>query len=102
MLTKPKTTGPSKVIRFKRRKQKRLPRRPLEAIAEDFATWDAGAADAGLNWSEFTRRALHIACGNAEQLEALLARRRLSEKGGFKNEQAKRAKAAATRAGRKG
>jgi hypothetical protein len=61
MLTKPKTTGVGKVVRFKRRKQKRLPRRPLEAVTQDWERWDAAAEASGLNWSEFTRRALNTA-----------------------------------------
>jgi len=61
MLTKPKTTGRGTVVTFKRRKQKRNKRRLLEAVAGDWERWDAAAKVAGLNWSEFTRRALDVA-----------------------------------------
>lgn len=52
-------------MRFKRRKQERNPRRPLEAVAQDFERWDAAAERVGLNWSEFTRRALNAASDQA-------------------------------------
>lgn len=57
MLSKPKTTGPGKTVRFKRRKQTRNKRRPLEAVTQDWAAWDTAAKARGLNWSEFARRA---------------------------------------------
>jgi len=105
MLTKPKTTGAGKVIRFKRRQQKRNPRRPLEAVAQDFERWDAAATRVGLNWSEFTRRALNAAADSAgvptsEVMSALA--HALSEKGASKKRAAARAKPTAKRAVRKG
>ncbi len=102
MLTKAKTTGGGTVVRFKRRQQKRNPRRPLEAVAQDFEHWDAAAAYLGLNWSEFTRRVLNEAA-SAIKKEALRANGfGLSEKPGSKNGAAARAKLPAKRAGRKG
>jgi len=85
------TTGRAKVVRFRRRKQKRNPRRPLEAVAQDWARWDAAAKEMGINWSEFVRRA---------QDAFILAQ--LSEKPGVKTEPEARAKPAAKRAARKG
>ena len=98
MLVKPKTTGPGKVVQFKRRQVRRNPRRPLEAVEQDFKRWDAAAAVEGLNWSEFARRAL------ADRAAGVLGfgRRPLSEKGGSKNGSSSSAKATGTRAGRKG
>lgn len=107
VLTKPKTTGTAKVIRFKRRQQKRNPRRPLEAVAKDFERWDAAASRVGLNWSEFTRRALNAASDAAgvpttEQMSAIEHSLAVSEKGGLKKRAAARAKPTAKRAVRKG
>lgn len=82
MLAPPKTTGPGKTVRFKRRTQKRLPRRLLEAVPQDWERWDAAARAAGLNWSEFTRRALNTAVGNADALALAAA---VSEKPARKN-----------------
>ena len=95
MLVKPKTTGPGKVVRFKRRQVRRNPRRPLEAVQQDFNRWDHAAAWLGLNWSEFARRAL-------KEKVASLDVPTLSEKGGVKNGSSSSAKATGTRAGRKG
>ena len=100
MLTKPKTSGTGKVVKFKRRQQKRNPRRPLEAVAQDFERWDAAAAAAGLNWSEFTRRALNEASRDVRTFGLHSAT--LSEKGGAKNDGPKRTKVTGTRAARKG
>ena len=58
MLTKPQTKGPSKMVRFRKRKQKRNPRRLLESVAGDWERWDEAAKIEGVNWSEFCRRAL--------------------------------------------
>jgi hypothetical protein len=58
MLTKPKTDGPGKTVRFKKRQQKRNPRKLIEATAKDWARWLAGAEAEGVNFNEFTRRAL--------------------------------------------
>ena len=93
MLSKPKTTGAGKVVRFKRRKQKRNPRRPLEAVAQDWERWDAAAETTGLNWSEFTRRALNAAADNALGV---------AEKGPPKLHASTSTKATPRRAGRKG
>lgn len=41
-----------------RRVQKRNKRRLLEAVDTDWQRWDEAAKLQGLNWSEFTRRAL--------------------------------------------
>jgi len=59
MLTKPQQTGPGKTVRFKRRKQKRNPRRLVESVPADWIRWDAAAEREGVNWSEFARRALN-------------------------------------------
>ena len=60
MLAKPETKAPvKKIVRLKRRKQVRNPRRLLESVPNDWAYWDQGAAAEGVNWSEYTRRALH-------------------------------------------
>lgn len=109
MLTKPKTTGVAKVIRFKRRQQKRNPRRPLEAVAKDFERWDAAAAALGLNWSEFARRAMNRVAELelAETPQMLSAERgavygTVSEKGASKKRTTARTKPTAKRAVRKG
>lgn len=109
MLVKPKTTGVGKVVSFKRRQVRRLPRRPLEAVPQDFERWDAAAAVLGLNWSEFTRRALNAACGPGDAAFYGIAMPstpqiifRASEKPGSKKRARARAKATGTRAGRKG
>ena len=60
MLTKPKTTGPGRVVKFRVRKQRRNKRRLLESVDQDWARWDAAAKAAGLNFSEFARRALNL------------------------------------------
>jgi hypothetical protein len=60
MLAKAKKKGPGRVVRFKRRKQKRNPRRLLESVPKDWGRWDRAAAREGVNWSEFTRRALEV------------------------------------------
>ena len=62
MLSKPKTTGRGRKVRFVVRKQKRNKRRVLESVPEDWERWDAAAKIAGLNWSELTRRALEQLC----------------------------------------
>jgi len=109
MQAPPKRTGPAEVVRFKRRKQKRLPRRLLEAVAEDWERWDAAARAAGLNWSEFTRRALNAAVGNAGAFPTRLERKTMqlasafvSEKPASKNGAAPRKKTAARVARGKG
>jgi hypothetical protein len=109
MLAPPKTTGPGKTVRFKRRKQKRLPRRLLEAVPADWERWDAAARAAGLNWSEFTRRALNAAVGTevqqATRLERKtmdLASRFLSQKPTAKNGAAAAKKTRPAKAARKG
>ena len=56
-------------MRFKRRKQKRLPRRLLESVQQDWERWDKYAKLEGLNWSEFTRRALEQRCSSLQELE---------------------------------
>ena len=59
MLTKPITEGtPGKLVRFRKRKQKRNPAKLIEATANDWARWQRGADTEGVNFSEFTRRAL--------------------------------------------
>lgn len=60
MLVKPTLTGPSKTVTLKRRKQKRNKTRVLESVDGDWAHWDAAAKVEGVNWSEFTRRALFV------------------------------------------
>jgi hypothetical protein len=105
MLTKPKTSGPGTVVRFKRRQQKRNRRRPLEAVEQDWEMWDAAAERMGINWSEFCRRAqnaLAASLGPELTLDVVRRRHTVSEKGGVKNGAAKRTKVAGTRAARKG
>lgn len=87
--------GAGTVIAFKR-VQKRNFRRPLEAKPHEWQHWDAAAAVAGLNWSEFTRRALNAATAK------LLGYQQVSEKPGSKLAALARANLAAKRAGRKG
>ncbi len=87
------------------RQQKRNPRRLLESVPSDWSRWDMAADRVGLNWSEFTRRALNAAADSAGvptagQLSA--AQHALSEKGASKNGAAVRTKPAAKRAARKG
>lgn len=62
MLSKPKTTGRGRQVRFVVRKQKRNPRRLLESVPEDWERWDTAAKIVNLNWSELTRRALEQFC----------------------------------------
>ena len=104
MLVKPKTTGPGKVVRFKRRQVRRNPRRPLEAVQQDFNRWDTAAALLGLNWSEFARRAMNQAAWLTEKpgQRVALAVPELSEKPGPDEHRRTRAKATGTRAVRKG
>lgn len=109
MLSKPKTTGPGTLVKFRRRQQKRIPRRPLEAVRADFDKWDAAAKILGINWSEFTRRALNAHAHAALSGYVLgvspsdfVPLPKVSEKGGSKNGAPARAKPAAKRAGRKG
>lgn len=98
MLTKPKTTGAGKVVRFKRRKQKRNPRRPLEAVQPDWDRWDEAAELLGINWSEFARRAQ-----NAYWEQTYVhQQRQLSEKGASENASSSSKKKAASSRGRKG
>lgn len=59
MLTRKKTEGPTIGTAKIRRKQKRNPRRLVEATPQDWARWDAAARAEGVNFSEFTRRALN-------------------------------------------
>lgn len=54
-----------------KRKRVRNKRRPVEAVQADWDRWDAAAAVAGLNFSEFARRALTQA---SQQIEAMLTR----------------------------
>ncbi len=58
MLTKPKTDGPVLSKRVVRRRQKRNPQRVTIATAKDWARWDVAADIEGVNFAEFTRRAL--------------------------------------------
>ena len=104
--------GEGKPVTMKR-VQKRNPRRLLEAVPEDWARWDAAARLAGLNWSEFTRRALNGAAAAAGlRLPALAprwsaervaeTRPLVSEKGASKKASSNGTKSRATRAPRKG
>lgn len=118
MLTRPKTTGAGKVVRFRRRKQKRNPRRLLEAVPADWSRWDATAKQLGLNWSELTRRALNAySLAHSAQAFAETGVRRLgnlhpeaeaeraaivSEKGAPKTARANGAKSRASSGARKG
>lgn len=58
MLSKPTTEGPGKPVRFTKRNQKRNPTKLIESTAKDWARWEKGASAEGVNFSEFTRRAL--------------------------------------------
>src|SRR5258707_239776 len=106
MLVKPTTSGPGKLVRFKRRQVRRNPRRPLEAVQQDFNRWDQAAAVLGINWSEFARRALNEKTEAVERGSfasgVVGLGSRLSEKGTRKKRPAERTKTTATRAGRKG
>ena len=73
MLTQPATAGKGKKVTFRRKKQKRNPRRLLESVESDWARWDAAAASLGLNWSEFARRALNHAAGIESAFRAVEA-----------------------------
>jgi hypothetical protein len=86
MLAPPKKTGPGKTVRFKRRQQKRLPRRLLEAVPADWERWDAAARAAGLNWSEFTRRALNVATGADGAFPTRLERKTMALASAFVSE----------------
>lgn len=81
-LSKHKTTGKVLSTNTIRRRQKRKPRRLLEAVPLDWGRWDAAADTLGLNWSEFARRAQNA-----------LADKTLSEKPAAKNGAARAAKA---------
>lgn len=59
MLTQKKTAGPTISTARIRRKQKRNPRKIVEATPQDWARWTAAAQAEGVNFSEFTRRALN-------------------------------------------
>jgi hypothetical protein len=52
-----------------RRRQKRKPRKLLEATPQDWAKWERFAKLEGLNWSEFARRALEQRCSSVAELE---------------------------------
>jgi len=97
MQASPKRTGPAEVVRFKRRKQKRLPRRLLEAVPADWERWDAAARAAGLNWSEFTRRALNAAVGVEVQQATRLERKTMQLASAFVSEKPPSKKAPAPR-----
>lgn len=57
-ITKRQETGPVlSTVRIKRR-QVRKPQRSCEATAKDWARWEHGADVEGVNFAEFTRRAL--------------------------------------------
>lgn len=49
------------LVKFKKRR-KRNKRRPIEAVPQDWARWDAYAKREGLNFSELARRALNNYC----------------------------------------
>ncbi len=91
-------------MKFRRRQIRRNPRRPLEAVPQDFERWDMAANRVGLNWSEFARRALNTAADAAgvPTTGALAALGALSEKGAFEKLERTRAKPAAKPSGRKG
>lgn len=55
-----KTGGKTLSVGRINRKQKRRKRRLIEAVDQDWATWDACAEARGLNFAEFARRALHF------------------------------------------
>lgn len=90
------------------RVQKRNPRRLLEAPKSDWQRWDAAARMEGLNWSDFTRRALLARVAYVDELatsDPIAARAMLpglSEKPAPKNGSAKRAKPRAAGAREKG
>lgn len=96
-----------------KRRQKRKPRRLLEAPAQDWERWERFAKLEGLNWSEFCRRALEQRCSSIADLElaadldklaGAAVRQRLpglSEKGAPKNGSSSSRKTKASPAGRK-
>jgi hypothetical protein len=61
MLSRKKTDGPTLSTGKIKRKQKRKKRRLVEAADQDWERWDRAAENAGLNFSEFARRALTAA-----------------------------------------
>lgn len=54
-----KTTGKTLSVGRIKRKQKRRPRRLVEAAEEDWKRWDQAVEALGLNFAEFARRALN-------------------------------------------
>lgn len=58
----------AKLMLAAKRKQKRLPRRLLESPPHHWKRWDRYAKLEGLNWSEFTRRALEQRCTSLDDL----------------------------------
>jgi hypothetical protein len=71
-LTKHKTRGRVLEISKVRRRQKRQPRRLLESPPQDWKKWDRFAKMEGINWSEFTRRALEQRCSSLSDLEGFV------------------------------
>lgn len=68
MLNKRQTTGRVLSVSKIRRRQKRKPRKLLEATPQDWAKWERFAKLEGLNWSEFARRALEQRCSSVAEL----------------------------------
>ncbi len=63
--------GRGELVKGFRRKQKRKPRRLLEAPPRDWERWDRYAQLEQINWSEFTRRALEQRCSSLTDLESM-------------------------------
>lgn len=68
MIARAERAGRGELVTGFRRKQKRKPRRLVEAAPQDWARWDRWAKLEGLNWSEFTRRALEQRGASVEDL----------------------------------
>jgi hypothetical protein len=75
MLNKRQTTGRVLSVSKIRRRQKRKPRKLLEATPQDWAKWERAAKLEGLNWSEFARRALEQRSSSVAELEQFAGER---------------------------
>lgn len=74
MIARAKREGRGELVRGFRRKQKRKPRRLLEAPEQDWKRWDAAAKLEGINWSEFCRRALEARVSSTGELAEMAPR----------------------------
>lgn len=74
MIARAKREGRGELVKGFRRKQKRKPRRLLEAPEQDWKRWDAAATLEGINWSEFCRRALEARVSSTGELAEMAPR----------------------------